>query len=449
MPSSAALNAQRFLWFRILFNCRFYYPVYTIFFLDAGLSLAQFATLNFAWALSIVVLEVPSGALADQIGRRTLIVASAVLMVIEMACLAFLPIHAGGLTFAVFLINRIVSGAAEACASGADEALTYDSLPAEGREEAWAALQARLMRWSSLGGLVATLLGAFLYDAALVNRTLQAVGLPGGFSPQQTMKWPVLLCFFMALACLAVAVRFVTPESEKVPGKLNWGALRGAAAGIGKTLRWLMGQPMALALLAIGLLGDSFMRLFYTIGSQFYRVLEIPVGWYGVIGAVGALSGVWMAGLMPNLAKWAPAHRYALVGGLVFLGYLGLAFPLPIWGVWAVVPFWFGMRMLHFFLSGDFNRVVPPEQRATALSFRGLSMNLAYGVVTQAFGLQTAALAGRLNLDPKSESAQDQLFRSALPWWPWVFLSIAVVLGLWARRNLRGMALLTKSEFQG
>jgi len=29
-----------------LFNCRFYYPIFTILFLDFGLSVAQFAVLN-------------------------------------------------------------------------------------------------------------------------------------------------------------------------------------------------------------------------------------------------------------------------------------------------------------------------------------------------------------------------------------------------------------------
>ena len=46
-------NASLFVWFRLLFNCRFYYPVYTILFLDFGLNLTQFAALNVAWALTV------------------------------------------------------------------------------------------------------------------------------------------------------------------------------------------------------------------------------------------------------------------------------------------------------------------------------------------------------------------------------------------------------------
>lgn len=52
--------------------------------LDYGLTLAQFAVLNAVWAASIVLLEVPSGALADRFGRKRMVVIAAMLMVIEM-----------------------------------------------------------------------------------------------------------------------------------------------------------------------------------------------------------------------------------------------------------------------------------------------------------------------------------------------------------------------------
>ena len=75
-------NIRYFIAFRIFFNARFYYPVFTILFLDFGLSLEQFALLNVAWAITIVLLEVPSGALADVIGRRNLLVFAGGIMVI-------------------------------------------------------------------------------------------------------------------------------------------------------------------------------------------------------------------------------------------------------------------------------------------------------------------------------------------------------------------------------
>jgi MFS family permease len=124
-------NVRLFIAFRVFFNARFYYPVFTILYLDFGLTLEQFALLNAAWAASIVLLEVPSGAMADTIGRRNLLILTGILMVIEIALLCFVPMGNPDLLFRIFLVNRVLSGAAEAAASGADEAIAYDALKQE------------------------------------------------------------------------------------------------------------------------------------------------------------------------------------------------------------------------------------------------------------------------------------------------------------------------------
>ena len=184
-----------------------------------------------------------------------------------------------------------------------------------------------------------------------------------------------------------------------------------------------------MALLCIGLLGDSFMRLFYTVSSQFYRVIDIPIAWNGWIGAVAALSGAVIAGTVEKLSKRLSApQQYGLVGLLVFIGYLGLAYPLRVWGLWAAVPFWFGMRGLHYFLSPHLNAVVPAEQRATALSFRGLSMNLAYGSVMQLFGWQTMFLAGH------GDGESNEVFSASMQLWPWLFAGCTLVVVVLVKR---------------
>ena len=133
LESTAQRNVRAFTLFRMFFSARFYYPVYALLFLDYGLTLEQFGILNGVWAVTIVLAEVPSGALADTIGRRNLLIVTGV-DVAEMGVLLIAPIGGGTLLFWLFLINRIISGLAEAAASGADEALTYDSLKAAGQE---------------------------------------------------------------------------------------------------------------------------------------------------------------------------------------------------------------------------------------------------------------------------------------------------------------------------
>ena len=169
MQQNLSLNANRFVIFSVFFIARAYYPVLAVLFIDLGLTLDQFVLLNLIWALTIFLFEVPSGALADTIGRRTLLIAASVLMIVEMLCLLMAPRDGGTLLFVLCVINRICSGLSEACASGADEALAYDSLPPENRASAWDKLLTSAMRWRSLGFVVAMIIGGLLYDPDSVN----------------------------------------------------------------------------------------------------------------------------------------------------------------------------------------------------------------------------------------------------------------------------------------
>ena len=142
-------NARLFVLFTTLYNARAYSPVLAVLFTDLGLSLEQYLLLNAVWAAAIFLFEVPSGALADTLGRKRLLVFSACLMVLEMSVLLFVPKNGDMLLFALCLLNRFLSGTSEAAASGADEAIVYESLPEENRESAWDQVMATAMRWRS------------------------------------------------------------------------------------------------------------------------------------------------------------------------------------------------------------------------------------------------------------------------------------------------------------
>jgi MFS family permease len=109
LQAIAKNNVRRFILFRVLFNARFYYPVFAIIFLDFGLTLDQFAMLNVIWAATIILAEVPSGALSDLLGRKKLLVLTASLMVLEMAVWAFTPRGNPTLLFWLLALNRILS----------------------------------------------------------------------------------------------------------------------------------------------------------------------------------------------------------------------------------------------------------------------------------------------------------------------------------------------------
>src|SRR6201997_44667 len=84
----------------------------------------------------------------------------------------------GGLTLFLFcLANRVLSGIAEGMASGADEALVFDSLAERNRSSEWPQVLAQVMRWQSVGMVIAMLVGGAVYDPAFMTRMCAAVGI--------------------------------------------------------------------------------------------------------------------------------------------------------------------------------------------------------------------------------------------------------------------------------
>lgn len=406
-------NASLFIWFRILFNCRFYYPVFTVLFLDLGLSIGEFAALNVVWALTSVVLEVPSGALADRFGRKPLVVTASVLMVLEMGVLALMQPGHHDLVFWLFVLNRVLSGAAEACASGADEALTYDSLPEGERETLWPRVMSNLSRAMAVGFIISSTSGSWLYTISI--------------------KLPVLLCLASAIACLVVTLRMTetwnTPKNQPLLASIRetWGSIL-------HTGGWIWRTRTAFAVILFGLVFDSIIRLFLTVTSNFYRLVGIEEVWFGVIGTGVSLLGLFTASLMEKATRgMSGVVNFTWLALVVLGGLFAAAYPAHGWlGIVLVVPLFMSMRFLQFFLSHYLNAIVSSEQRATALSFRGLTMNLAYGGITLLFGWHTGWLARHRGLSPDDI----QVFAHSMTWWPWWFACTLLTAGLWvlARR---------------
>src|SRR5271156_5809754 len=225
--TDADRNWRRFVLFRVLFNSRFYYPVLAVLFLDLGLSATEYTLLNFAWALAIVFTDLPAGVLADRIGRKPLVVAAAVFMVLEMILLGVAPLHGGIVLLLYCLANRILSGMAEGMASGADEALVFDSLAECGRSKEWPRVLDHVMRWQGVGMVIAMLVGGAVYDPAFVGGLCSCFGWSHSFVQGATLRFPIYLNLFSALLTLWVVLGLrepkvrtahVAPETKEAAG---------------------------------------------------------------------------------------------------------------------------------------------------------------------------------------------------------------------------------------
>jgi len=438
-------NVRRFVWFRLFFNARFYYPVFTILFLDYGLTLEQFAILNLVWALTIVVAEVPSGALADIMGRKRLLVFASFLMFIEMGILVIVPIGASSLLFFVFLINRICSGLAEAAASGADEALAYDSLKALGREDEWAHLLEKTTRTLSIGFFIAMITGAMVYDPNVVNTLLGWIREGWMLSDNTIIRLPVV--FTLATSCIVIVTtlgfrEIELPESEKSqeassPESL-WRKLSLPFDQIFKAAKWTLGHRFVLFVILAALAIDSVARQFVVLASEYYRIIHIPPAWFGFIGAGFALLGIVNARISRYLvSNHSPLFNYLILSGILLVGLIGISFTIPWIGVLFAVCAFIMMGMVNYQSSFYINREVDSVHRATVLSFRGLALNLGLGVASLLYTFLIASLKVRENASLDPDTLQKEIFADSLPAFPVYFLILFVLVLVFGRIFIR------------
>ena len=435
-------NVRLFIAFRVFFNCRFYYPVFTILFLDYGLTLEQFALLNAAWAATIVLLEVPSGALADTVGRRNLLVFTGILMVIEMVLLCFAPRGNAQLLFPIFLVNRILSGAAEASASGADEAIAYDSLQAEGDVRDWPRVLEKQMWARSSAFIFAMSLGAAAYDPQLMQRVVDALGIHIALNQGITLRIPPLLTLLMAILTLITAWRM--REGEERGQRNNAGRGPTIAEAFKLTLAaggWILRTPFALIVILAGLAFDNCIRMIITLNSQYYRLIELPEASFGLIGSGLAILGL----VMPRVARvmaqrHSPAFNLGIMSTLTLIGLVGMTFFWPVFGLLPIIILVAVIYLENFFQSHYLNRITDSHQRATVLSFKGLSFNLAYGLIGVLYSLLLAYLrlgvsAGRPDIS--EVQLENLVFIKSIGWFPGYFLLTIGAVLVFARWRLR------------
>ena len=462
-------NIRLFIAFRVFFNNRFYYPVFTILFVDYGLTVEQFSLLNAVWALTIVVAEAPSGALADALGRKRLLVLAALLTIAELALISFAPVGNISLLFSLFLISRILSGLADAASSGADEAIAYDSLVAAGLVSQWPRALSAQMRLTALFFVVSSISGSWLYDPAAMNGLRQCFGLFPNLTQSDTMRFPMYATLVLAIINLPVTLAFQEPgdrlpvepprerfrEPSAEPHEGTASTVNSAVqhafrrqlwrsfGNIVAAARWIVASKLAMAIILIGMLHDHILRLSVTLTSQYFRICNLPESRFGLINAAVSVIGLFV----PKLAEFLVSRYHLTTNWLISAGIgltgLFLLAGFQLWlGIAAVLLSFMAMMLTSFFVSHYLNAITGSDIRATVLSFKGMVFNLGYGMA----GI-LLALAMRVGHETASGTANGTAggtiadgaagFVQAVRFFPWYFLILLAFLLPLCRRWAR------------
>ncbi len=161
------MNVRKF-YFRQLFNDLMpIYPLYILMFQDKGFSVQQISALLAIWSISMVVLEIPSGIIADRWSRKLLVSMGSLF---QGACYLTWLFSDG---FFMYAIGFVFWGIGGAFISGAEEALLYDSLKHESKENTFDRCLGRGRFLCGVGNIIASVAGGFIgmeysYNAALL-----------------------------------------------------------------------------------------------------------------------------------------------------------------------------------------------------------------------------------------------------------------------------------------
>lgn len=338
------------------------YAVYALLFEDAGLTAASISIAFMAWSAAVVVLEVPSGALADRMSRRRLLAAATVVRAVGFTTWLVVPGLGGVVT------GFVLWGVAGALGSGTWQALVWDELVRIGHTPAYTAVTARMSQAQGVAIAVSML------SAAPV---VALVGIRG-------------------VAVLSVALHAVTlglvlrlPEVRPVRGvdePTGWTAwaatLRAGTAAATRT-------PVLARLVVLGAVLEVI-----TVVEEYVPLLARDLGAADAIVPVLAVVP-WVGNLVgAEVAARHPALASPVAAGLVGLGAVTMVVgarsghPLGILGIGVMYA---TVQAVVVLTNTRLQEHAPDHARATVTSVRGFATEL---LAIGAFGLVGALSAG-------------------------------------------------------
>jgi predicted MFS family arabinose efflux permease len=329
-----------------------------------GLSLADVGLLFTVYGVVVLALELPTGGLADALGRRAVVVTGALLHVVVCAGFVLSPsLPAFAATAVVMGIGRALdSGPVEAWYVDAVHALDRRADVAPGLAQQSAADGGGLAVGAALGGTLPALLGGWLAAPFVVSAVLDVVflvavlRLMGETRPPRTGS---------ARAALATGLR-------AVPATLG-GAVRLSATDRGMRLVLLVTAAGAVGLVAFELLGPGRFAELAGGPEQGAAVLGVVQSLAFGTAALGALLAPSLRGLLRGSTRVACACLALLAAaGLTTFG----TSTTVLLAGGTLCGFYLAHGAQWPLLSSVLHSRVTTAQRATAVSAMSLSLSV-------------------------------------------------------------------------
>lgn len=339
-------------------------PVVALYYTENGLDTFDIYILQAIYSLSVAVLEIPSGYMADVIGRKRSLIMGSILGTVGYVIYSF------SYGFWGFALAEIILGLGGSFISGSDSALLYDTLVAMRKRNKYLRLEGRI---TSLGNFAET-------SAALLG------GLFAGWISYRFVYFSQSLIAFAAIPASLLLI-----EPDRIKLKLKPGLWQ-----ILEISRYALFQKKILssAIVISSVIGTATLCMAWTAQVYFvhhgFTETQITPLWIG-LNLLVALSSLWVEWVIARMG-----FRNSLLSIIIFipLGYLWISIlPLSI-AIATMFLFYLVRGYATPVLKDLINNNCSSDIRATVLSIRSLLIRISFSVIGPFIGY----MSGRFDL---------------------------------------------------
>jgi MFS family permease len=348
-----ARNLTVMMVYKVTITLFFFVPVMTLFWQDNGLSLLEVMILQSIFSIATVLLEFPSGMLADRYGKRKVLITASLMSFVGMAlyCVAD--------DFYSFLVAELLLAVWIALMSGADSALLYDSLKELKREDEYTRIWGNIQFYSLVFLAVVNVLGGIIATQGL-RYTLYA-SLPFSLIA-------FLSSFFFVEAGKGSSSDSVRDQLKDVLSVFSWQS------------------PLLWIVVYAGIV-FAFNQGGLWIYQPYFKTSGIEIMYFGVIFAVfqvvAAVAGkyTWLLGEYVGENRLLGSLLMMSAGASILLGLHVAIYSFVFVFIHQVVR-----GIYRVLVSNQINRLVGSEIRASVLSVNALAGRIFYALLIPGVG---------------------------------------------------------------
>lgn len=332
-------------------------PILVLFLLAKGLNFTEIMLLQSIAAVSVVIFEVPTGAIADKFGRKFSMGLGSLLWA------SSLLIYVVGTNFFIFAIAEIIFSLGATLKSGADTAIIYDSLKLMKRERDFQEVEGHARSLSLYAQAIGSVIAGFIYS---ININL-----------------PMLVSILFMLVTFITTLRFSEPPIEEKKDNCTIGYFK----QIYESGSYVLNHEKIKAILFFSMVFFIFYRAGFWYFQPYMKVVDIPVEWFGAIFFIFNITAAIVSKKSHKIMEITKPRTLSFMALLIITSFFILGITKVWIGVFAILLQQAARGLYRPVTRKYLNKHIPSNKRATILSFQSLVTSLAVAITSPFIGM--------------------------------------------------------------